>query len=1324
MVSAPSDFLNTGPSVDYIIYGSKTSTNVSVSSLTPSQGFSITGPTTKGFGFSVSGTGDMNGDGIGDMVLNSLMDDLAYVVYGSTANTNLNLSSGTIAASQGFKMLAQVETAEQISGAGDVNGDGLADIIIGTTNANAAYVVYGQKDATATTVNMVAGSIPASQGFKISGAANSGLGIQVSSAGDVNGDGLADVLIGTKTNTVYVVYGNSTGNALDLSSGVINASQGYKVTGAGNFGAIGANQMSSLGDVNGDGLSDLLLGDASAPSVGKAAFVIYGNATGTGLDFNTGILAASQGFKITDDGLGYTFGATASGAGDFNGDGLSDLIVGDYSRDSSNGAYYLVMSSPQTVSNAVSLTGTSAGETVLGTINADTLIGNGGVDRFYAGRGNDTMVLQASDASNLSTNTGATRTLVDGGEGFDTIRLSAGMTLDLTAVTNSSAMGLEENSRIESIERIDMATDISANTLTLSAKDVNDMAGFNAIRTSTTSDDGKTWTNVGAGTALSATTKFHQVVVDGTSADKLTLEVGNGYWANVGEVSNGTTNYFVFQNTATNSQVIVDKSVVVDNKDSSPAGSSVIDLGASGKLIAPVQVEGKWYYYWDRSGDGTSADVGSLNGGADSATHDSLDAIFNQDINGVVNPNAGTGTNDVYRYATINGVQVSVPTINGNITSYATGGLQNGQTAATGGGATNNSVYDELLAVWDNAPINSGNNAVPTGWRGGLYMAATSTSATTHVGMGTDGSTSSLVDTNPWLTALQVVGSNAAPVLDAAQSPTLTSVSAGAAAPVNGNTTAGDLVSSLVGGITDADGAGVAKGIAITGVRAGATLYYTVDGGTTWLTATGVSETNALLLAADSNTRVFYKTTTAGTVTDAFTFRAWDVTANITEGVYTDTTPRGGKAQFSLTSDTVGIAVTAPVVLDLNLDGMLSYGQVTMDVNGDGLMDLTRWAGAQDGVLVWDKFADGLVYNNSQYAFGQYATTYRMDALGFARTATDLEGLADAFDTNQDGKFNAADAKFAQFSVWQDANQDGISGVGEVRSLADLGVTEINLVSDGVVRTPEDGVFEAGQSTATLADGTSMLIADVAFAYATASSLSSAKLAADASVAGDATLAESTTAELLPAAIVTEFNNKPYLLSDEELAALNPLGQTVQAEDANVIEVTLNEAQLIDEAFFVGARPLVEPALVETTNVDITPEDVAAAIAVCTGAAESSTYSLSFGQSLDLTTLLKDMSFNGIVKGLEQVDMATDTSANKVSLTLADVLSLPPTNGVHQLMLTGAANDKLMLTEGEWTDTGNVVNQNGQNYAVYTGTTDPSAQLLIDQHMLQSHQTS
>jgi hypothetical protein len=154
-----------------------------------------------------------------------------------------------------------------------------------------------------------------------------------------------------------------------------------------------------------------------------------------------------------------------------------------------------------------------------------------------------------------------------------------------------------------------------------------------------------------------------------------------------------------------------------------------------------------------------------------------------------------------------------------------------------------------------------------------------------------------------------------------------------------------------------------------------------------------------------------------------------------------------------------------------------------MDVNGDGVLDVTKCAGAQDGVLVWDKFADGLVHDNSQYAFAQYATTYAngMDAQG--KAPTDLSGLAEAFDSNHDGMFDAQDAKFAEFKVWQDVNQNGVSDAGEVRSLADWGIASINLVSDGVVLTPVAGVTEAGQTTASSADGSSMLVADAAFAY-------------------------------------------------------------------------------------------------------------------------------------------------------------------------------------------------------------------------------------------------
>jgi hypothetical protein len=172
-----------------------------------------------------------------------------------------------------------------------------------------------------------------------------------------------------------------------------------------------------------------------------------------------------------------------------------------------------------------------------------------------------------------------------------------------------------------------------------------------------------------------------------------------------------------------------------------------------------------------------------------------------------------------------------------------------------------------------------------------------------------------------------------------------------------------------------------------------------------------------------------------------------------------------------------------PVVIDLNRDGVLNYGQVTMDVNGDGYLDTTKWAGAQDGVLVWDKYADGLVHDNSQYAFAQYATTYAngLDANG--KAPTDLSGLAEAFDSNHDGVFSAADAKFAEFKVWQDANQNGISDAGEVRGLLDWGIVSINLSSDNIVRTPTAGVIEAGRTTATVTDGTQLLVSDAAFDY-------------------------------------------------------------------------------------------------------------------------------------------------------------------------------------------------------------------------------------------------
>jgi hypothetical protein len=170
----------------------------------------------------------------------------------------------------------------------------------------------------------------------------------------------------------------------------------------------------------------------------------------------------------------------------------------------------------------------------------------------------------------------------------------------------------------------------------------------------------------------------------------------------------------------------------------------------------------------------------------------------------------------------------------------------------------------------------------------------------------------------------------------------------------------------------------------------------------------------------------------------------------------------------ALTTSAVSIT---PVTIDLNGDGQIDYSQLSMDVNGDGLADKTAWVGANDGVLVWDKNANGQVIDASQYEFSRYGGT------------TDLSGLAAGFDSNPDGVFDNLDARFAEFAIWQDANQNGISEVGEVLNLDSLGITSIALNADLVTEVRADGVEVLGLSKATLDNGKTLLIEDAKFSY-------------------------------------------------------------------------------------------------------------------------------------------------------------------------------------------------------------------------------------------------
>ena len=121
--------------------------------------------------------------------------------------------------------------------------------------------------------------------------------------------------------------------------------------------------------------------------------------------------------------------------------------------------------------------------------------------------------------------------------------------------------------------------------------------------------------------------------------------------------------------------------------------------------------------------------------------------------------------------------------------------------------------------------------------------------------------------------------------------------------------------------------------------------------------------------------------------------------------------------------------------------------------------------------------------------------------------------------------------------------------------------------------------------------------------------------------------------------------------------------------------------------------------------------------------AGSNVFSLHDGHNLDLTTVLKGGAYEGIVSKMSDLDSGKDVHV--VSLTLADVLSLPANNGLHQLALTGAANDQVLIDESEWVKTGDVIHEEtGHSYAVYSGSTNASAQLLIDQQLVLNHQNT